>query len=223
MSRGWRSALAGASSLVVCLLSQGCVGSRTLTDPLLEIRTEHGNELGVSTDYGVVFLGRTAQAGPVEITAFFGDGPSIESSVIEPIGGGLFTAETEIRLPQVSMSFDEPHPGASVLVVGRNRDGEWTREMKVVNDSRVLGILLAIPSELENSPDQVGAGVYVVPELGEEAKILLGLVSGKITLHDKNGDRSYLTVVGPDDLWRLVVHRRDLLQRRRWVYRQDIL
>jgi hypothetical protein len=212
-----------AAPISLVLLAPSCVGSRTLSDPTVEIRTERGKELGVSTDYGVVFLGRTAQAGPVEITAWFGDGPSIESSVIEPIGGGLYTAETEIRLPQVSMSFDEPRPGSKVLVVGRNKDGDWDREMTVVSDPRVLGILLPIPSELQNAPDQIGAGVYVVPEIGEEAKILVGLVSGRIALKGKDGERSYLTVAGPEDLWRLVVHRRDLLQRRRWVYRQDIM
>jgi len=149
-----RTIISGVGVLALAALATSCVGSRTLTDPTLEIRTPHGSELGVSTDYGVIFLGRTAQSGSVEITAWFGDGPSIESSVIEPIGGGLYTAETEIS---------------------------------------------------------------------EEAKILLGLVSGKITLKNKDGERSYLTVVGPEDLWRLVVHRRDFLQRRRWVYRQDIL
>jgi hypothetical protein len=88
----------------------------------------------------------------------------------------------------------------------------------------VLGILLPIPSELEDAPDQIGAGVYVVPEGADEnSKRLLGLVSGRITLKSKSGQHAFLTVVGPEDLWRLVVHRRDLLQRRRWVYRQDIL
>jgi hypothetical protein len=223
MKRHASTRSAGAGLILFVLLMQSCVGSRTLSDPTVEIRSEHGTELGVSTDYGVVFLGRRAQSGPIEITAWFGDGPSIESSVVEPIGGGLYTAETEIRLPQVSMSFDDPRPGSKVLVVGRNSNGDWDREMTVASDPRVLGILLPVPSELQNAPDQIGAGVYVVPEIGEEAKILVGLVSGRITLKGKEGERSYLTVVGPEDLWRLVVHRRDLLQKRRWIYRQDIL
>jgi hypothetical protein len=216
-------ALRVAGLLPLLLLAASCVGSRTLSDPTVEIRTERGTELGVSTDYGIVFLGRTAQSGPIEVTAHFGDGPDIESSVIEPIGGGLYTAETEIRLPQVPMTFDDPQPGAKVLVIGRTTHGDWERELRVVSDPRVLGILLPVPSELEDAPDQIGAGVYVVPEIGVEAKLLLGLVAGRITLLGKDGEKSYLTVVGPQELWRLVVHRRDLLQRRRWVYRPDIL
>jgi hypothetical protein len=216
--------LASVAILGASTLAAGCIGNRTLTDPTLEIRTERGTELGVATDYGVVFLGRTAQSGPIEITAMYGDGPDIEASVIEPIGGGLYTAETEIRLPRVTMSFDVPTPGTDVLVVGRNSRGDWKHYMRVVSDPRVLGILLPIPSDLEDAPDQIGAGVYVVPEGADEnSKRLLGLVSGRITLKSKTGEHSYVAVVGPEDLWRLVVHRRDLLQRRRWVYRQDIL
>ena len=223
-SRRRRRALASIALAVAVFPAAGCIGDRTLRDPTLEIRTERGSELGVATDYGVVFLGRTAQAGPIEITAMYGDGPDIEPSVIEPIGGGLYTAETEIRLPRVTMSFDVPTPGTDVLVVGRNARGDWKHYMQVVSDPRVLGILLPIPSELEDAPDQIGAGVYVVPEgAGENSKRLLGLVSGRITLKSKYGQHAFLTVVGPEDLWRLVVHRRDLLQRRRWVYRQDIL
>jgi hypothetical protein len=37
------------------------------------------------------------------------------------------------------------------------------------------------------------------------------------------GEREYLTAVGPDQLWRLVARRQDLLNRRRWFYREDIL
>ena len=217
-------AIVAIGLLASALGATSCIGNHTLTDPTLEIRTERGTELGVATDYGVIFLGRTAQSGPIEITAMYGDGPDIEPSVIEPIGGGLYTAETEIRLPRVTMSFDVPSPGTDVLVVGRTTRGDWKHYMRVVSDPRVLGILLPIPSELEDAPDQVGAGVYVVPEGGtEDTKRLLGLVSGRIALKSKSGEHAFLTVVGPEDLWRLVVHRRDLMQRHRWVYRQDIL
>jgi hypothetical protein len=32
-----------------------------------------------------------------------------------------------------------------------------------------------------------------------------------------------LTVIGPEQLWRLVTHRRDHTRRKPWVYREDIL
>jgi hypothetical protein len=200
-----------------------CRGTLTLSDPTLSIQSPGGSELGVSTDYGVVFLGRTAQGGRVEITAWFGDGANIESAVIEPIGGGLYTAETEIRLPPVSISFEDPRPGSRVLIIGRTARGPWQNEVDVLTDPRVDGILLPVTSELDGAVDQIGAGVYVYPEDEIEKKKLVGLVSGRLSLSGPDGSRDYLTVVGPRDLWRLVTHRRDVNQRRRWVYRPDVM
>ena len=94
-------------------LVTSCVGTRTIQEPTLALKTSGGRELGVSTDYGIVFLGRTAQSGRVEIESRFGDGPNLEPAVIEPVGAGLYTAETEIRLPQVPLAFVEPAPAAS--------------------------------------------------------------------------------------------------------------
>jgi hypothetical protein len=209
--------------VVLVPLLGSCVGVRTLSDPTLEIRTTGGRELGVSTDYGVVFLGRTARSGPVEITAWFGDGPNIEKTVIEPVGDGIFTAETEIRLPEVVLTFGDPAPGSKLVVYGRSKQGPWHHEVTVVSDPRVLGLITTIPEELRAAPDQVGAGVYIWPEGDEKQKMLVGLVSGKIVLGTSAGEREFLTIVGPTDLWRLVSHRHEHPSRRRWVYREDIL
>jgi hypothetical protein len=194
----------------------GCAGSHLLADPVVRITTEGGNELGVSTDYGVLFLGRTAARGPVAIEAFFGDGPSLERSITEPVGGGLFTALTEIQLPSVPLSFATPSAGELLIVVGRNAEGLWEHETAVVLDERVFGLLVeSVGAELDQR-DQVGAGVF--RQVNEYERELVGLVSGKLTLDG----RTYLAVVGPEVTWRLVAHRRDLLRRKPWVYREDV-
>ena len=212
--------LSALIALLVPLAS--CVGTHKLSDPTIALRTRGGTELGVSTDYGVVFLGHTAQSGRVEIESWYGDGPNTEPTVIEPIGAGLFTAETEIRLPVVAMAFDDPKPGSRLLVVGRDDRGPWSAWVEVESDPRLLGIVTTIPSELAGRPDQIGAGVYVVPGGDKDKKRLIGLVAGEIQLSTKDGERRLLAIVGPRDLWRLVAHRRDLLQRKRWVYREDV-
>lgn len=209
--------------LLLALGSTGCVGTHRLSDPVLEIATEGGSELGVATDYGVVFLGRTAQAGRVEITAWYGDGPNIEPATIEPIGGGLYTAETEIRLPVVPMSFQDPRPGSKLLVLGRRQGELREHTVTVRSDPRVQGLLLSVPGGIGDDPTQVGAGVYFLPDGDLDQKQLVGLVSGRIRLKGADGERVYLTAYGPQELWRLVTHRRDLLQRKRWIYREDIL
>jgi hypothetical protein len=200
----------------------GCTGIRTLSDPTLIVQTSAGTELGVSTDYGIVFLGRTAQSGRVHITAWFGDGPQTESSVIEPVGSGVFTAETEIRLPDVPMNFHEVLPGAQVMVVGRRGGETWQKIVTVQGDPRVDGILLPGIGKIANNPDQVGAGVFVLKDEDENTKELVGLVSGTLTLTDGEQTKHYTTVVGMKDIWRLVAHRRELDRRRPPVVREDI-
>lgn len=211
------------AAISLLLLASACVGTRKLTDPTVRVFTEAGSELGVSTTYGLVFLGRTATSGRVEIEARFGDGPSLESSVIEPIGGGLYTAETEIRLPAVRLRFESPRPGDRLLIAGRGDSGPWETTTTVRRDPRVFGLLVDLPPRLEGRANQVGAGVFWVNPDDENDRRLVGLAAGRVTLEDAGGARTYLAVVGPDDLWRLVTHRRDLLRRRPWIYREDVM
>jgi hypothetical protein len=189
-------------------------------DPVIQIHTPGGSELGVSTDFGLVFLGRTARSGAIEITAWFGDGPSIEPTVIEPVGGGLFTAETEIRLPSVPMTFIQPREGDTLTIVGRTDSGKWEEDVLVLSDPAVYGILLEVPLQIRSRPDQIGAGVFTEYE---GKRRLLGLVSGRLSIERADGASEYLTVLGPEDLWRLVTHRRDRLKRKAWVYRDDVM
>ena len=205
---------------LAALLLAGCQASRKLYDPVLVMQTDGGSELGVSTEYGVVFLGHTARSGRVDISAHFGDGPGIESSVIEPLGGGLFTAETEIRLPVTPVTFQAPRPGKDVIVKGRRGRDLWTLSTRLVSDPDIEGLLLRPDSKLQGE-GAVGAGVYVQAD-GRE--YLVGLVSGQVEITGPgSGTRRYVTVVGPDALWRLVTFERERPHRRRWVYREDIL
>jgi hypothetical protein len=208
--------------LVPLLFSSACAGVHTLADATLTLRTKGGSELGVSTDYGIVFLGHTATAGPVEVTAWFGDGPDIEKTVIEPIGHGtLFTAETEIKLPRIPLTFDDPKPGSEVLLIGRKSGELWQQTVKIESDPHVIGLITKVPSQLRDAEDQIGTGVYVVPDGDERRRMLVGLVSGRVRIESTGAE--YLTIVGPTELWRLVSHRREPRDLKRWVYREDIL
>ena len=76
---------------------------------------------------------------------------------------------------------------------------------------------------MRGRPDQIGAGVYSIPD-GDLSKMrLVGIASGIITISTENGDTDYLAAFGPQHLWRLVTHRRDHNRRKPWVYRDDIL
>ncbi len=190
-------------------------------DPTVRLHTGASGELGVSTEYGVVFLGRGAGSGAVEFTAWFDDGPSFETGVIEPLGGGLFTTQAEIALPIVPITWSEPQAGAKVFVRGRRGSAPFVFEAEIAHDPSVEGLLLRPSSDLRGLSDgEAGAGVYVE---GEHGPLLLGLVSGKLTLGTAEGEREYFAVAGPRDLWRLSVHRRDLDRPRRRALREDVL
>jgi len=215
--------VASSLGLLALLLLSGCRGTRALVDPIVEVRTAGGTELGVSTDYGVVFLGRTAQAGPVEITAWFGDGPSIEDSTIEPIEDGIYTAEVEIELPSVPLLFVDPGPGEFVAVQGRTEQGSWREIVTIASDPRVFGLIIEMPEALRGRDDQIGAGVFRYIEEDRERLQLYGLISGRLELETPQGTKEYATVMGPDQLWRLVTLRRHYPRRKPQVYRDDIL
>ena len=207
--------------LAAALLLTACSGSRKLVDPVVVITTRNGMELGVTTQSGVVFTGATAERGEIEIEAWFGDGPTIERTIIEPVSDELFTAETDIVLPAVPISFDEPRDGESLQLMGRKDGARWSMSARVRTDPRVFGLLLEIPSAFPDDPDQVGAGVF--RRLPEHRHELVGLVVGKVQLERNGSIKRYLAVAGPTELWRLVAHRRDHLRKRPFVYREDIL
>jgi hypothetical protein len=210
-------------ALVLWFLA-ACQGTRMVADPVLEVRGAEGaTELAVSTDYGLVFLGRTARSGPIEVTAWFGDGPSIEFTVVEPLGGGLFTAEPQIRLPRVPMSFETPRAGQTLRLIGRRGRSKWSADVTVRSDKAVAGLIVDVPGELADKPGQAGAGLYLAGP-GEHDLRLVGLVTGEVEVTAADGgSRRYLTAVGPDQLWRLVTYRRNFPRQRKFVYRADVM
>ena len=222
-----RRRILSAGPLLSLALLQGCTSVQNLrvhtSDPTVVLHGPGGDELGVSTDYGIVFLGRYANRGRVEFTTWFGDGPSLEEGVVEPLGDGLFTTSAEIQLSNVTLLFHTPDPGEPVVVRGRGPNGPYELEAEVASDPRVEGLLLAPSPELDGlAEDQLGAGVFLVGPAGR--KQLIGLVTGRIRLRQGDGSESrYVTASGPEQLWRLVVHQRNSERPRRAVPREDIL
>ena len=218
---GRRSCLRWGLSLALLAGLTACKSGEPRYDPTVVIEGSAGKELGVATEYGVVFLGRTARSGRVRVTAWFNDGPSFETGIVERVGGNLYSTETEIRLPNVRLGFNVPRPGTAVTVRGRKGSSAWETTTEVARDERVDGLILKSNATLRGlGDDQTGAGVFVG---GGDHPRLVGLVSGRLRLEDAGGDSSeYLTVYGPEELWRLVAYRRDLVKPPRWTYREDV-
>ena len=210
--------------LALAMLSTtACISTlpELLADPTVQLHTPGAGELGVSTDFGVVFLGQGARSGSVKFTTWFDDGPSMEKGIVEPIGGGLYMVRSELLLPVAHLTFAEPVPGDTVLVRGRSADGPYEIPALVVGDPRVDGILVQASSALRKlGADQTGAGVYLS---GTDERVLVGLVSGRLRLEGDGEGDEVLTVVGPRDLWRLVTYHRNLERWHQAVQRADVL
>lgn len=204
------------------LLLTACASSGGTQEPSILVHSPGGTELGVSTEFGALFLGQLTRGGEIDLTVWFGDGPSLEGSVVEPLGAGLFTADTEIQLPSVPLTFHTPAHGDEVLVHGHDQYSPWSFSAEVRTDPRVEGILLRPSKLLTGAPDQIGAGVYVTDD--SQRLRLLGLISGRIRLIDTAGaEAEYVTVMGPTDLWRVVAHDRELQRKPTWLHREDLL
>jgi len=190
-------------------------------NPIVQLHTPTGIELGVATDYGIVFLGHKARSGPVKFTVWFDDGPSLEEGVIEPLAPSLYTTTAEILLPVTPVTFREPRHGQPVTVRGINDAGPYEFPARVARDDRVEGVLLQLNPGLDAlDDDQLGAGVYL-PEDG--VTTLLGIVSGRLQLQNEDGSwTEYGTVTGPREMWKVVTHHRNRDRPRRWVHREDI-
>jgi hypothetical protein len=220
--RSTRSSFVLVASLA--LPAAGCLGPAARPepgDPTVTVATEGGSELGVSTDYGVLFLGRGAQSGEANLTAWFSDGPSWEAGSIEDVGGGLYTAHSQIKLTCVPLTFELPPGSNEVTVRGRRGSEVWEETTEVVRHPSVEGLLLRPTDRLRDMrDDEVGAGVFVGPP---EARRLIGLVSGQLLLENGGESREFVTVLGPDDLWRVVLWHKSAPKPERTFYREDLL
>lgn len=213
-----------AASLLLLPFASACLGPAGAPgpgDPTVVLRSSEGTELGVATDYGVLFLGHVAREGLVDLTAWFNDGPSWEHGRVEEVGGGLYVTEAPIRLSTVRLGFESLPPRTRVLVRSRRAGALREIETEVVADERVDGVLLPLEGGLrELTDEELGAGVFRRVE-GELQ--LVGLVSGRLALDTGGERREYVTVVGPEDLWRVPLHAKGDGEREPPLYREDVL
>ena len=182
--------------LAAALLLTACSGSRKLVDPVVVITTRNGMELGVTTQSGIVFTGATAERGEVEIEAWFGDGPTIERTIIEPVSDELFTAETDIVLPSVPISFDEPRDGESLQLMGRKDGARWSTSARVKTDPAGSGCCSRSPRASRTNSTRWGPACSALSEHRHE---LVGLVVGKVQLERNGSIERYPAVAGPTE------------------------
>ncbi len=161
--------------------------------PVLVVQTSGGEEIGASTNHGVIFAGRTASKGVARVLVFFGDGPSVETGEIEEAGPGLFTVPVELLVPTAEISVEPLAPGETVHLAGRRDGVTWRGKGRVAASGGVGGIEASggIPPEgalaFRKEEGQWRLSGFVAPAESGPAAIL-----------------------GPEALWRILLRPRPL-------------
>ncbi|MEX1025966.1 MAG: hypothetical protein WD226_12910 [Planctomycetota bacterium] len=204
--------------LLVLPLLTACLAQGEPVDPTVVVKGRSGAELGVATPYGVVYLGHRAEDATVELIPAFGDGPAYELAPSVLIAPALRLAISDIVLPTVPLDFDAPKRGTTLTVLGREGRNRWREKVDVAVAPGVRGLLLENHGGLRRRIEggMVGAGVYSTDDEGNLH--LLGLVDGLVSVQG----RTYIAVAGAGHIWPILGHDRSI-DRKRWVYRGDVL
>jgi hypothetical protein len=162
--------------------------------PVVWIQTTKGFEQGVSTEEGIIFLGRTAQKGPAKVSYLLGPSPLVEAGKIRNGPGPLHFVDLEVSIPKAPISFRAPKPGEGLSLILYKGNSPRFFFTKVANDPRIQGTALEIPSGFRPQPSDIGAGVF---KQTDDGPALVGLLQGVASLEGK----SWLLVAGRD-LWK---------------------
>ncbi len=206
-----------ASLFLLPLLLGSCVVERRLPSemPMVRIQTTGGFEQGVSTDDGILFLGRTQKKGPAKVLYYLGPSPMMEAGELRHLGASLYEVETEIALPSVPISMESLRPGEELLLMCLDEAGPWSYWTRVAEDSRVSGPVIEWPSGLTLEKAHVGAGLF---RESDGAYSLVGLLKG--TLVFKEGAR-FLVMAGLPELRRALLQPQAAAPPRIVKYRAD--
>lgn len=178
--------------------------------PVMRIETRGGSELGVGTDEGILFLGRTAQAGPCRIHYWLGPTPLVEDGVILPWGGVFYAATMDLRFQHVSFLGRELTADddlVALLTDGRNFE---EIDLQRASGPGIGGDVVAWPGR--DLP--AGTGVFARTEEGLR---VVGMIAGRIEV----GGERYLVHTGTGALREALLTAKPYREPRRIVHRPD--
>ena len=189
------------SLLALCSCSGWLFSGRTKTDrsrPVALVETTGGVELGATTEFGILTLGRTATEGPCRVHYFLGITPLVEDGAMKPTGSTFRRAEIDLKT-QHARSMDRPLTKDDELVAMWTPDGvdAVAVDVELAAKDGVLGDVLKDPGrELP-----AGAAIFVQ---SEDKLLFAGLVSARARLQNAPGAGSYYLFAGVDRIRELL-------------------
>jgi hypothetical protein len=211
--RTWSHAVCGLALLTSC--THGLLSSVPLPSnerPVVRIETRGGVEYGVTTEDGILCLGRTATEGPCRLLYFLGETPLEEDGTIVPFGGLYYRVDMDLKHQQAR--FIERPLLPDDALVALVLEARAVREVGVrrTDAPDVEGPALEWPGE--DLP--VGTGIFT-RDRRTDAYRFVGLVSGTLAM----GDSRYVLFTGPDAMREALLAPRTFPKRYQVKYRPD--
>jgi hypothetical protein len=163
--------------------------------PVARIETRGGVEFGATTSDGILFLGRTATEGPCRVHYFLGGDatPQIEDGEIHALGGVLYTADIDLKHQSVAILARDLAPNDLLFAMVHTPREVAEVPVRLSDDPGLEGDVLDWPGVRLPA----GTAVFVREE---DDLLLVGLVSGEVTVEGDGGARRYVAMAGPDRL-----------------------
>jgi hypothetical protein len=182
-------AAARACALALCLVASGCtawlfsgVPYPSHERPIMRIETRGGVEMGVGTEVGILFLGRTAQEGPCRVHYWLGPTPLVEDGAVERWGGVFYRALMDLNHPYARFLDRDLRDDDTLFAL--LLDGQEVALQRARTET-IAGDVVAWPGR--DLP--AGTGVFLRDDRG---LVFVGLVAGRI----ETGDGRYLVHTG---------------------------
>ncbi len=166
---------------------------RDRSRPVALVETTGGVELGATTEFGVLTLGRTATDGPCRVHYFLGPTPLIETGAIAPTGSLFARASIDLKT-QHARALDRSPTVDDSLQVMWTPDGLDVRRVSVelARGDGLAGDLLRDPGV------ELPAGATLLCRGPDGVPLFAGLVAGRATVDGGANAGRYYVVAGVD-------------------------
>lgn len=182
--------------------------------PVARIETRGGMEYGATTEYGILFLGRTATEGPCRVHLFLGPTPVVEDGTVIPTGSYYARADTDLKNASTPILERELQAGDELVAMYMAGLDVRAVDVSLTMDPRVEGNALTWPGE--SLPP--GAAILLQTPDGYR---FVGLVSGEAVLQDTSDSKRFVLFWGSNQVRDLALMPETYPTEERIIHRAD--
>ncbi len=160
--------------------------------PVALVETTGGIELGATTEFGVLTLGRSAMTGPCRVHYFLGPTPLVETGELLTTGSVFTRADIDLKTQHLR-ALDRAITAADDLLVMWTQDGQTTRSVTVR-----LAVGEGLHGDVLQDPGEVLPTGATVLCCGPDTWMFAGLIAGTATVSNAPTSGTYYVFAGVD-------------------------